>query len=419
MLFLSLLSALSFFTTRSLAQTWTQCNPMNKTCPNNPALGTSHNFVLNTSSIVTRYFNVTSGILRYGTGNADFTVAKRGDSPTIQSEFFIMFGTVSVIMRAASGQGIISSIVLESEDLDEVDWEFLGGNGTHVESNYFGKGNITSFDRAIYHPVSFDPRVDFHNYSIHWSSDRIEWWIDSSLVRTLPYEAANNGYNFPQTPMNVRLGIWAAGDKKNSPGTIEWAGGLTDYSKGPYSMEVQSTEITDFGIGKEYEWTDKSGSWQSIKSIPGNSTALKAILKEQEPPTPSLLDKFFALSPNTKLSIYCGIGSAAALLFSALIFVCYRARRKGRQELKAYTARMEKEREEASQYHGKPVTKSLNSWDEGSRQESSCESLKQRENSEYHAGNTSADANSFNAGSHGSKAVSNMQTPNTIQQGTN
>ena len=29
-------------------------------------------------------------------------------------------------------QGIISSIDLESDDLDEVDWEFMGGNGTNA-----------------------------------------------------------------------------------------------------------------------------------------------------------------------------------------------------------------------------------------------------------------------------------------------
>jgi beta-glucanase (GH16 family) len=170
-------------------------------------------------------------------------------------------------MKAATGQGIISSIVLESDDLDEVDWEFLGGNGTHAETNYFGKGNTTSFDRAIYYPTGTDNRENFHNYTVHWTSDQLEWYIDSNLVRTLAYGAANGGYNYPQTPMTVRLGIWAGGDPDNSNGTIEWAGGLTDYSKGPYTMTVQSALISDYSTGSAYEWTDKTGDWQSIKSI--------------------------------------------------------------------------------------------------------------------------------------------------------
>ncbi|CCU77409.1 beta-glucosidase/glycosyl hydrolase family 16/cell wall glucanase [Blumeria hordei DH14] len=328
------------------AQTWTECNPMEKTCPNNPAFGTSRNFIFNTSSTVTNSFNITAGALKYGTGNAAFTVSKRGDSPTIQSKFYIMFGSVSVIMKAASGQGIISSIVLQSEDLDEIDWEFLGGNNTHVETNYFGKGNITSFDRAVYHPVSFDPQADFHNYSIHWTSEKLEWWIDSNLIRTLPYAEANGGHNYPQTPATVRLGIWPGGDKANNAGTIDWAGGLTDFSKGPFTMEIQSAQITDFGSGKEYEWTDRSGSWESIKAVPGNSTALKVLLKADEPPPPTVAERFAALPSGTKLAIYCGGGGIMALLLSIAFFTCHRSRRRGRLEREAYDAKMEKERDE-------------------------------------------------------------------------
>ena len=33
-------------------------------------------------------------------------------------------------MKAAKGTGIVSSIVFESTDLDEIDWEFLGGDST-------------------------------------------------------------------------------------------------------------------------------------------------------------------------------------------------------------------------------------------------------------------------------------------------
>jgi beta-glucanase (GH16 family) len=266
MKFTTLLGAVALLTP-VFAQTWTDCNPMNKTCPNDPAFGTNHNFVFNTSRTVTDSFNITAGSLTYGGNGAEFTINKRGDSPTIQSHFYIFFGSVSVIMQAATGQGVISSIVLESDDLDEVDWEFMGGNSTHAETNYFGKGNTTSFDRAIYYPVSSDVRANFHNYTVDWTAERIEWYIDGNVVRTLPYAAANEGKNYPQTPMTVRMGIWAGGDPDNSNGTIEWAGGLTDFTKGPYTMYVRSANVNDYSTGAEYQWTDKSGSWQSIKAI--------------------------------------------------------------------------------------------------------------------------------------------------------
>jgi hypothetical protein len=33
-----------------------------------------------------------------------------------------MFGYFEVVMRAANGTGIISTAILESDDLDEIDW---------------------------------------------------------------------------------------------------------------------------------------------------------------------------------------------------------------------------------------------------------------------------------------------------------
>jgi len=103
---------------------------------------------------------------------------------------------------------------------------------------------------------------------VQWTADQLQWYIDSQLVRTLPYAAANGGNNYPQTPMTVRIGISAGGDPSNSNGTIEWAGGLTNYSQGPYTMYVQSATVNDYSTGSAYEYTDHTGSWQSIKAIP-------------------------------------------------------------------------------------------------------------------------------------------------------
>jgi beta-glucanase (GH16 family) len=115
-----------------------------------------------------------------------------------------MFGRVEVTMQAAPGTGIVTSIVLESDDLDEIDWEWLGGDTTQVESNYFGKGNTTSYDRAIYHTVD-TPQATSHTYIIDWTEERIEWIVDTTTVRKLAYADANGGIDFPQTPMVIKL----------------------------------------------------------------------------------------------------------------------------------------------------------------------------------------------------------------------
>jgi hypothetical protein len=64
--------------------------------------------------------------------------------------------------------------------------------------------------------------------------------------------------------MNIRLGNWVAGDPKNAPGTIQWAGGLADFSKGPFNMYVQSLKVINYSPAASYAYNDMSGSFQSI-----------------------------------------------------------------------------------------------------------------------------------------------------------
>ena len=193
-----------------------------------------------------------------------FTVGKQGDSPTIQSTFNVFFGEMEVKMTAAPGTGIVSTVVWESDDLDEIDWEILGGDTTQVQTDYFGKGNTSTYDRATYVPVS-SPQTTEHTYLIRWTSESIDWSVDGKGVRTLSYGDAVGGKNFPQTPMKARIGIWAGGDPSNGQGTIEWAGGQTDYSKAPFTMYVTSIRITNYNPAASYSYGDNTGSFQSIK----------------------------------------------------------------------------------------------------------------------------------------------------------
>jgi hypothetical protein len=117
------LTAVAALTATVAAQTFTNCNPLNSTCPADLALGTYAEFDWTANHLNNDIWNSTSTPVGFGTDGAEFTIAKQGDSPTINTNFYIFFGTVSVVMKAAPGQGIVSSIVLLSDDLDEVDWE--------------------------------------------------------------------------------------------------------------------------------------------------------------------------------------------------------------------------------------------------------------------------------------------------------
>ncbi|KAF2240891.1 glycoside hydrolase family 16 protein [Trematosphaeria pertusa] len=271
------LASAAFLALPASAQTYTNCNPLSRTdCPPDSALGKTVNIDFSSASdSFTAQGNPT-----YDSNGASFTVAKSGDSPQLTSKWYIMFGQVDVELKAAPGAGIVSSFVMQSDCLDEIDWEWLGADGSEVQSNYFGKGQTTTYNRGAFHanPGNQD---GFIKYTIIWTSEQIVWQIGGQTVRTLtPAESSNQ---YPQTPMQIKVGAWSGGDPANAPGTIEWARGPTDYSQGPFTMQVKSLTVKDYSTGTQYTYGDQSGTWQSIESnggqINGGGTPI-----EDEPP---------------------------------------------------------------------------------------------------------------------------------------
>ncbi|KAF3492306.1 uncharacterized protein GIQ15_01823 [Arthroderma uncinatum] len=245
------------------AQTSTKCNPTKQSCPADPALSGTADFDFTKES---PRFHATGGNPTYGKDGVSLTISKRGDAPTLTSDFYIMFGHVEWVMKAAPGKGVVSSAVMLSDDLDEIDWEFLGGDNAQVQSNYFGKGKTETYDRAKFDSAP-NNNGQFHTYAVDWTASKITWSIDGRPIRDLTPETSKNQY--PQTPMRVLVGSWVGGDPSNAPGTIQWAGGLTDYSQAPFTMVVKSIKVTDYSTGKEYRYTNMSGSWQSIEAVGG------------------------------------------------------------------------------------------------------------------------------------------------------
>jgi hypothetical protein len=263
----------------AFAQTYTTCNPMDKSCPNDTGLDSASfdcDFTQGKSALAS-WSTATGTSLTYdGSKGAQFVINGKNQAPTISSDFYIFFGRVDVQMQAAPGVGIVSSMVLQSEDLDEIDWEWLGGDTTQAQTNYFGKGNTTSYDRGTYQSVS-SPQTIMHTYSFDWTKDKIDWLIDGVVVRTLMYADAVGGENFPQTPMRLKLGNWVAGDPAtNAKGTIEWAGGETDFSQAPFTMYVKTVSVTNYNPAQAYQWSDRSGSYGSIKLVGGSSSGSAA-----------------------------------------------------------------------------------------------------------------------------------------------
>ncbi|KAI5922349.1 glycoside hydrolase family 16 protein [Camillea tinctor] len=342
---LTLLS--SIFTSSVTAQLYSECNPLNRTdCPANPAFGTDWEFIFNETQ-PDGVWNTTAGTVEYDpeTGAA-FTISKQGESPTLMTNFYFFFGRTEVFLKAAPGTGIVSSIVWSSDTLDEVDWEFLGGNSSFASTNYFGKG-IQDFHNAGYHEIPGGVQDNYVNYTCTWTKEKLEWWADGALVRTLKAEDANNTLNYPQTPMKLSIGIWAGGDPSMPAGTRAWAGGDTNYDEVPFTMYVKSARVEDYSSGKEYVYGDKSGSWESIKIVSGNSTAYENLHKE---PEKTLSEKWAELPSSTKAGVYAASGGVAALLFIALAFYYFKQRSAGQKEAAALAAQQEQDRVELERF---------------------------------------------------------------------
>ncbi|OBA28767.1 hypothetical protein HANVADRAFT_46964 [Hanseniaspora valbyensis NRRL Y-1626] len=262
----------TFLTTFTQAYT-TVCNPLeDSSCsPSNTALTDSPvtlNFTSNAT--VSKYFNNYSGTgeLTYTDDGLNLTLAKRYDNPSIVSNFYLMFGRIEVIAKPAYGTGIVSTVYLQSDDLDEIDLEWVGTDTTHVQSNYYSKGNTTTYDRAEYNSLesNADLFTSVHNYTVDWTNEHVKWYIDGELVRTL---LNTSSQGFPQTPMAIYVGVWAGGDPSNSEGTIEWAGGETDYNDTPFTMLLQSMMIENYSTGTSYTYSGTTGDWESIEAVDG------------------------------------------------------------------------------------------------------------------------------------------------------
>lgn len=260
---LAALASVASLVAPSIAQTWSNCNPtLRSDCPPDSALGRTVNIDLQSASDSF----TPQGSPTYGKDGVSFTVAKSGDSPQLTSKWYIMFGRVEISIQAAPGAGIVSSFVLQSDTLDEIDWEWLGADPDKVQTNYFGKGQTTSYNRGAFHPDA-GSQTSWKKYTIDWTPDQIVWQIDGQTVRTL--EPANANGQYPQSPMQVKFGAWSGGDSANAAGTIEWAKGPTVYGNGPFTMKARGLMVQDYSTGTQYVYGDNTGTWRSIKSNGG------------------------------------------------------------------------------------------------------------------------------------------------------
>jgi len=168
-----------------------------------------------------------------------------------------------------------------------------------------------------------------HQYCIDWKPDTLTWSVDGKDLRTVKrsdtWNSTSNRFDYPQTPSRVMLSLWPAGLPTNGEGTIEWAGGLIDWSSeymqnGYYYAMVQEVTVdcydppkgANVGGSKSYIYTAEAGTNDTVQ-ITDKQVILKSFYATGDNPN---------FDPNAAASSSAGAsktGSAAASTSSAVI----------------------------------------------------------------------------------------------------
>lgn len=258
-----------------------KCNPnADKFClVNNEALGTS---IFDSFSKGTNYFSITSSKkgIDFGEDGMELTIKNKFENPALTSSFYIMYGKVEAEIKGAFGSGIVSSLYLQSDDLDEIDIaEILGGDPFNYQTNYFIKGNVTTYDRERCHKLQISPLKEYYKYGVKWTPSKIVWYLDDQPVRQL---RRGNRQGFPTSPMAIKISLWAGEDTENE-GTIAWSKGLTNYQDGPFTMNIKNLVVSDYSSGQSYSygWLP-NGSWLDLVAKNGEIFKTRGIDDEEK-----------------------------------------------------------------------------------------------------------------------------------------
>lgn len=244
------------------------CNPLtSRHCQPNRALATTVTEHFHHPPLWMRRPVGTHGGIRYTPDGCELVIEHLGDSPELELRLYLMFGRVEAEIKVAPGVGIVLLLYLQSDVLDEIDFEWFGGDPFETQTNWFRTGNTSTYDRSRYHATVPPPQEHFHTYAIEWTPRMVSWLVDGHTVRTL---AASHPQGFPQTPMKVVVGSWVGGSTTNAPGTIAWAGGLSDMSAAPFTMVVRRLSVLDYSLGYLYIYTGRGGTALSVTASGGH-----------------------------------------------------------------------------------------------------------------------------------------------------
>ncbi|KAH7066286.1 concanavalin A-like lectin/glucanase domain-containing protein [Paraphoma chrysanthemicola] len=228
------------------------------------------------------------------------TMAQGTVGTLLASTHYVWYGKICSKLSTAQGKGVVTAFILMSDVKDEIDFEWVGVDTSHVQSNFYSQG-VTNYNNGKNLTVPGGNTVEnMHEYCIDWKQDSLTWSIDGKDQRTLnrkdTWNSTSGRFDYPQTPSRIMLSLWPAGLSSNEKGTIEWAGGEIDWNS-PYMQNgyyfARFSEVTvecyDAPSGaqkkgsKSYQYTDARGTNDTV-AITDKQVILGSLMGTGEKP---------------------------------------------------------------------------------------------------------------------------------------
>ncbi|KAJ3676882.1 hypothetical protein LUZ60_002606 [Juncus effusus] len=129
----------------------------------------------------------------------------------VQTYNEFQYGRLDMQIKLVPGnsEGVVATFYLSSDgsNQDEIDMEFLGNYESKqyiLHTNIWTQG--TGAREQQFH-LWFDPRIDFHNYSLLWNPQNIILYVDSTPIRVFK-NYTSKGVKYLYQPMRTIMSIW-------------------------------------------------------------------------------------------------------------------------------------------------------------------------------------------------------------------
>jgi beta-glucanase (GH16 family) len=168
-------------------------------------------------------------------GTCEYTSGK----VTTKRGFAQRYGTFEARVKSAVGTGLWGAFWLLGNDIEEVGFpesgeidvlETLGHRPRDVEQHVQGPGLRWGSEHVLPDGESVG---DWHTYAVRWAPDRIEWYVDGGLTRTLTKEEAGDSWVFDH-PFYMLLNLAVGG---------EWPGSPDDETEFPSRMLIDYVRV--------------------------------------------------------------------------------------------------------------------------------------------------------------------------------